>query len=123
MDKRREMGEEHSGPSAHNSAASAAAKSHYIIAIKVRQNADGSAASKVELMMDSDAVLTLVGQMIHVDHEYSEILLTKQHDFGPVQCRFTRHLAQYVHALTVNEKQPSSETISVWNKCGMDSTN
>ena len=73
--------------------------------------------------MDSDAVLILVGQIIHVDHEYSEILLTKQHDFGPNPCRFTRHLAQYVHPLTVNEKQPSSETISVWNKCGMDLIN
>ena len=123
MDERREMGEEQSGPSAHNSAASAAAKSHYIVAIKVRPNADGSAASKVELMMDSDAVLTLVGQIIHVDHEDSEVLLTKQHDFGHFQCRFTRHLAQYVHPLTVNEKQPSSETISVWNKCGLDLIN
>jgi hypothetical protein len=104
MDERREMGETQSVPSAHNSAAYAAAKSHNIVAIKVRQNADGSAASKVELMMDSDAVLTLVGQIIHVDHEYLDILLTKQHDFGPVQCRFTRHLAQYVHPLTVNEK-------------------
>ncbi len=85
MGKRREMGEEQYVPSAHNSAASAAAKSHNIVAIKVRQNADGSAASKVELMMNSDAVLTLVGQIIHVDHEYSENLLTKPHDFGPVQ--------------------------------------
>ena len=123
MDKRREMGEEQSVPSAHNSAASAAAKCHNIVAIKVRQNADGSAASIVELMMDSDAVLTLAGQIIHVDHEYSEILLTKPHDFGPVQCRFTRHIVQYVHSLTFNEKQPSSETISFWNKCGMDLTN
>jgi hypothetical protein len=73
--------------------------------------------------MDSDDVLMLVGQIIHVDHEYSEILLTTQHDFGPVQCRFTRHIAQYVHPLTFNEKQPSSETILVWNKCGMYLTN
>jgi hypothetical protein len=73
--------------------------------------------------MDSDTLLTLVGQIIHVDHEYSEILLIKQHDFGPVQCRFTRHIVQYVHPLTFNEKQLSSETISVWNKCGMDLTN
>ena len=73
--------------------------------------------------MDSDAVLTLDGQIIHVDHEYSGILLTKQHDFGHFQYRFTRHLAQYVHPLTVNEKQPSSETISVSNKCGMDLIN
>jgi uncharacterized protein YcnI len=54
MDERREMGEEQSVPSAHNSAASAAAKSHNIVAIKVRQNADGSATSKVELLMNSD---------------------------------------------------------------------
>jgi hypothetical protein len=49
MYKRREMGEEQSVPFAHNSAASAAAKSHNIVAIKVRQNAAGSAASRVEL--------------------------------------------------------------------------
>ncbi len=73
--------------------------------------------------MNSDAVLTLVGQIIHVDHEYSETLLTKPHDFGPVQCRFTRHIVQYVHSLTFNEKQLSSETFSFWNKCGMDLTN
>ncbi len=74
------MGEEQSVPSAHNSAASAAANSHNIVAIKVRQNADGSAASKVELMMNSDAMLTLVGQIIHVDREYSGILLTIPHN-------------------------------------------
>ena len=123
MDKRREMGEEQSVPSAHNTAASAAEKSHNIVAIKVRQNVDGSAASTVELMMDSDAVLTLVGQIILVDHEYSEILLTKPQDFGPVQYRFTRHIVQYVHSLMFNEKQPSSETFSFWNKCGMDLSN
>ncbi len=77
----------------------AAVRSHNIVAIKEPQNADGSAASKVEPMMDSDAMLTLVGQIIHVDHEYSEILHTKQHDVGPVQCRFTRHIVQYVHSL------------------------
>ncbi len=123
MDKRREMVEEQTVPSAHNSAISVAAKSHNIVAIKVRQHADGSAASEVELMMDSDAMLTLIGQIIHVDYEYSDILLTKKHDFGLVKCRFTRHTVQYVHPLTFNEKQPSSETISVWNKCGMDLTN
>ncbi len=72
------MDEEQSVLSAHNSADSAAAKSYNAVAIKVQQNVDGSAASKMELMMDSDAVLTLVGQIIHLDHEYSEILLTKQ---------------------------------------------
>jgi hypothetical protein len=71
----------------------------------------------------SDAVLTLVGQIIHFDHEYSEILHTKQHDFGPVPCSFTRHIVQFVHPLKFNEKHPSPETISVWNKCGMDLTN
>jgi hypothetical protein len=121
MDERREIGEEQSVPS--NSAASAAVRSHNIVAIKVPQNAGGSAASKVEPMMDSDAMLTLIGQIIHVDHEYSKILHTKPHDVGPVQCRFTRHIVQYVHSLTFNEKQPSSDTISFWNKCGMDLTN
>jgi hypothetical protein len=116
--KRRDMGEEQQSiPSLHNSAASVAAKRHNVVANMVQQNADGSAASKVELMMDSDAVMTFVGQIIHVVNEYLEFLLTKPHDFGPFQCRLTRHIVQYIHSLTFNDKRPSSETISFWNIC------
>ena len=64
-------------------------------------------------------LLTLVAEIMHVDQEYWEFLLTKPHDIGPVQCRCTRHLVQYNHQLMINETKPSSETISVWNKCGM----
>ncbi len=80
---------------------------------------DGSAASKVDLMREANASLTLVAEIIHVDQEYWGILLTKPHDMGLVQCRCTRHLVQYNHPLTINETKPSSETISVWNKYGM----
>ena len=119
MNEVREKGDEQSAPSADNSAAPAAAKRHNIISIKAGQNLDGSAASKVDLMREANASLTLAAEIIHVDQEYWGILLTKPHDIGPVQCRCTRHLVQYNHPLTINETKPSSETISVWNKCGM----
>jgi hypothetical protein len=50
----------------------------------------GSAAYKVELIMVSDAVLTLVGQIIHVDHEYSDIyslnrMILALFNAGPLQ--------------------------------------
>ncbi len=119
MEEGREKGDEQSAPFADNSAAPAAAKRHNIVSIKAGQNLDGSAAYKVDLMIDSDALLTLAAEIIHVDQEYWGILLTKPQDIGPVQCRCTRHLVQYNNPLMINKMQPFSETISVWNKCGM----
>jgi hypothetical protein len=121
MDEGREKGDEQSAPSADNPAAPAATKRHNIVSIKAGQNLDGSAASKVDLMREANASLTLVAEIIRVDQEYWGILLAKPHDIGPVQvqCRCTRHLVQYNHPLTINETKPSSETVSVWNKCGM----
>ncbi len=57
MDEGQERSDEQSAPSADNSAAPAAAKRHNIVFITARQNLDGSAASKVDLMRDSDAFL------------------------------------------------------------------
>jgi hypothetical protein len=121
MDEGREKGDAQSAPSADNSAAPVTTKRHNIVSIKAGQKLDGSAASKVDLMREANASLTLVAEIMHVDEEYRGFLLTKPHDRGPVQCRCrcTRHLVQYNHQLTINETKPSSETISVWNKCGM----
>ena len=119
MDEGREKGDEQSAPSADNSVALAATKRHNIVSIKAGQNLDGSAASKVDLMREANASLTLFEEIIHVDQENWGILLTKPHDIGHVQCRCTRHLVQYNHPLTINKTKPSSKTISVWNKCGM----
>jgi hypothetical protein len=84
MDEGREKGDEQSAPSADNSAALAATKRHNIVSIKAGQNLDGSAASKVDLMREVNASLTLVEEIIHVDQEYWGYLLTKLHDIGPV---------------------------------------
>ncbi len=100
-------------------AASCCCKKTHYSSIKAGQNLGGSAASKVDLMRESNASLTLVAEIMHVDEEYRVFLLTKPHDRGPVQCRCARNLVQYNHQLTINETKPSSETISVWNKCGM----
>ncbi len=81
------MGEEQSAPSADDSAAPAAATRQNIVSTKVRHNADGSASSKVGIIRDSGALLSLVGVMFHVDPEYWGILLTEQHDTGPVKSR------------------------------------
>ena len=77
MDEGRERGDEQSAPSADNSAAPAAAKRQNIDSMTSRQKLDRSAVSKVNLMRDSDALLKLVAEIIHVDHEYWGILLTK----------------------------------------------
>ena len=119
MDEGREKGDEQSAPSADNSAAPAATKRLNIVSIKAGQNLDGSAISKVDIMREANAWLTLVAEILHVDQEYWGILLTKPLDICPVQCRCTRHLVQYNHPLTINETKPSPETVSVWNKCGM----
>jgi hypothetical protein len=70
-------------------------------------------------MRDSDALLTLVGSIIHGDHEYWRILLTKQHDKIPVQSRFTRYLIQVLPSAHYEHRELSSETISNWNKRGI----
>jgi hypothetical protein len=116
MDEGREKGDEQSAPSVDISAAT---RRHNLVSIKAGQNLDGSAASKKDLMREANASLTLVAEIIHVDQQYWRVLLTKPHDIGPVQCRCTRHLVQNNHPLTINETKPSSETISIWNKCGM----
>ena len=54
------LGDVQSAPCADNSAASAAAKRQIKVSAKVEENAEGSAASKANLMRDSDALLTLV---------------------------------------------------------------
>ncbi len=86
--------------------------------MNVGENAGAVAASKANLMRDSDALLTLVGEIIHGDSEYWRILLTKQHDKVPVQSRCARHISQYDHSLTINIMNPSTETISNRMKCG-----
>jgi hypothetical protein len=87
--------------------------------MKARIFSDGPAAPKVDLIRDFDALLTLVAEIIHVDHEYWGILLTKEHDIGPVRYRFTRNLVQYNYPLTIKETKPYPETISVRNKCAL----
>ncbi len=55
MDEGWKLEEEHYAPSADNSAAPAAAMKQKMFPMKVRENAEGSAASKASLMRDSDA--------------------------------------------------------------------
>ncbi len=45
--------------------------------MNVGENAGAVAASKANFMRESDALLTLVGEIIHGDSEYWIILLTK----------------------------------------------
>jgi hypothetical protein len=59
MEEGQEKGEEQSAPSADNSAAPAASNRLTIVSTKVEQNADGYAASKVDQMEDTEAMLTL----------------------------------------------------------------
>ena len=94
MGERRDLGEVQSAQGADNSAAFAAAKRQVKISGNVGENAEGSAASKADLMRDSDALLTLVGSILHGYHVYWGIFLTKQHYKVPVQSRFTRYLTQ-----------------------------
>jgi hypothetical protein len=111
MEEGRFSGEAQSAPSADNSAAPAAEMRWKTFFMKVGENVGGFAASKANLMKDSDSLLTLVGEIINGDSEYWRILLTKQHDKGPVQCRCARHISQYDHRLTINIMNPSTETI------------
>jgi hypothetical protein len=119
MDEGRELGQDQSSPLADNAATSGASKRPKIASAKARENSDGSAASKTSLMRDSDALLTLVGEIIHGDPDLWGILLTKQHGKGSIQSRFAKHLTQYDHPLTLNKKEPTSETISNWIKRGL----
>ena len=119
MGERRYLGEVQSAPCADNSAAFAAAKRQLKISGNVGENVEGSAASKADLMRDSDALLTLVGSIIHGYHEYWGNFLTKQHYKVPVQSRFTRYLTQVLPSAHDQHMELSSETIANWNKCGI----
>ena len=119
MDERREMGQVQSATCADSSAASAAAKRQIKVSAKVGENAEGSAASKANLMRDSDALLTLVGSIFHGDHEYWGILLTTQHNKVPFQSRSTRYLTQVLPSAHDQHMELSSETLSNWNKHGI----
>ena len=119
MDEGRDLGEVQSALCADNSAAFAAAHRQIKDSEKVGANAVGSAASRANLMRDSDALLTLVGSIIHGDHEYWRILLTKQHEKIPLQSRFTRHLIQVLPFAHYEHMELFSETISNWNKRGI----
>jgi hypothetical protein len=61
--------------------------------MKVGESADRFAASEVILMGDSDALLTLVGEIIHGDSECWNCLLIKHHGKGHVQRRYARHIS------------------------------
>jgi hypothetical protein len=123
MGERQYLGEVQSAPCADNSAAFAAAKRQLKISGKVGENVEGSAASKADLMRDSDALLTLVGSIIHGYHEYWGNFLIKQHYKVPVQSRFTRYLAQLAAQVLPSchdqHMELSSETISNWINCGI----
>ena len=71
------------------------------------------------IMRDSDASLTLVGEIIHGDPDSWGILLTNKHGKGVIQARFVKHLTQYDHPLTLNKKEPTPETISNWVRRGL----
>ena len=66
MDEGRELCEEQSALCADTSAAFAVAYRQIKVSEKVGENAVGSAASKANLMRDSEALLTLVGSIIHI---------------------------------------------------------
>ena len=69
-------------------------------------------------MRDSYALLTLIGSIIHGDHEYWRISLTKHHYKVPVQSRFTRYLTEVLPSAH-NRHMELSETLSKWNKRGI----
>ncbi len=52
-----------------------------------------SAESKVSIMIDSDALLTLIGEIIHGDSECWINLLIKHHGKRYVQSRCVRHVS------------------------------
>ncbi len=54
---------------------------------------DRFAASKVSLMIDSDALLTLVGEIIQSDSECWKLLFIKQIVNGHAQSKCVRHVS------------------------------
>ncbi len=64
-----------------------------MILMKIGESADRFAASKVSIMIDSDALLTLVGVIIHGDSERWRNLLIKHHGKRYVQRRCVRHVS------------------------------
>ncbi len=98
MDEGRELEEEHSAPPVDISALSAAGKRQKTVSTKVRENAEGSAASKVSPMRDSDALLTLVGEIVHGDPDCWGILLTKQ------QVQFNADLPNTLPSTTIRSR-------------------
>ena len=119
MGERRELGEVQSAPCADSSTASAAGKRQIKLSVKIGENAAGSAASKANLMRDSYALLTLIGSMIHCDHEYWRNSLTKHHHKVSFQSRFTRYLTEVLPSAH-NRHMELSETLSKWNKRDID---
>jgi hypothetical protein len=67
-----------------------------IASVKVQENAEGSASSKSNLTRDSDALLTLLREIIHGDPDSSGIY-SPCCGKGPVQARFAKYLTQYKH--------------------------
>ena len=118
MGERRELGEVQSAPCADNSTALAAGKRQIKLCVKVGENADGLAASKANLMRNSSALLTLIGSIIHVNHEYWRISLTKHHHKVSVYSRFTRYLTEVLPCAHIRHTE-LSETLSKWNKRGI----
>ncbi len=102
MDEGRDLGEEQSASSTDYSAVPAAEMRWKTFFMKVGENAKRFAVSKASLMRDSDALLTLVGEIFHGDSEYWGILLTKHHGKGHVQSRCARHIRS-----TTNRSQSS----------------
>ncbi len=84
------MGEEQSAPSADNLAAPVAEMRLLSYFIKVGESADRFAASKVSLIRDIDALLSLVGEIIHRESECWKILTIKLHGNGHFQSRCAR---------------------------------
>ena len=93
MDKDRVLGENQSALSAENLAVLAAEMRLLTFYMKVVESADRFAASKVSIMIDLDAWLTLVGEIFHGDAECWRNLLIKHHGKRYVQSRCVRHVS------------------------------
>ncbi len=89
-----------------------------MILIKVGESADRFAASKVSIMIDSDALLTLAGEIIHGDSECWRNLLIKHHGTHYIQSRCFRHVSYFDHTLANNIMDPSTEIVSKRKQCG-----
>ncbi len=93
MDKDRVLGENQSALSAENLAVLAAEMRLLTFYMKVVESADRFAASKVSLMIDSEALLTLVGEIIHRYSDCWNLLLIKHHVKGHGQTRCVSHVS------------------------------